>query len=154
VTPLQQLGTFYAKYNASIVRTARAAVARLRRQFPGAIQLVYDNYNALAIGFAPGDRPSSAILSIALYPRWVTLFFLKGAGLADPHKRLKGSGKIVRSIQLDRVETLDEPAVQELLAAATRGCGMEEGKGKMVIRSISAVQRPRRPGVRARAHLK
>jgi len=107
--------------------------------------LVYDNYNALAIGFAPGHRPSSAILSIALYPRWVSLFFLQGAHLPDPHKRLQGSGKIVRSIRLDRVEILDERAVRDLLAIATQGSGMETGKGKLVIQSISPVQRPRQP---------
>ena len=40
---------------------------------------------------------------------------------------------------------LDEPAVRELIEVAARDSGMETGKGKLVIRSISKVQRPRRP---------
>jgi len=40
--------------------------------------MVYDNYNALVIGFGPNDRPSLAIFSIVLFPRWVTLCFLQG----------------------------------------------------------------------------
>jgi len=145
VTARQELETFFAKYDAGVVRTARAALRRLRQQFPGATALVYDNYNALVIGFGPNERASEAVLSVALYPRWVTLFFLQGATLPDPHKRLQGSGKIVRSVRLDRIETLDEPAVRELIEVAARGLGMESGKGELVIRSISKVQRPRRP---------
>lgn len=145
MTPRQELETFFAKYDAAVVRVARAALRRLERQFPGATLLVYDNYNALAIGFGPHERASGAVFSIALYPRWVSLFFLKGATLPDPHKRLQGSGKIVRSLRIDRVEILEEPAVRELIEVAARGSGMESGKGKMVIRSISKVQRPRKP---------
>ena len=145
MTPRQELETFFAKYDAAAVRVARAALRRLERQFPGATLLVYDNYNALAIGFGPHERASGAVFSIALYPRWVSLFFLKGATLPDPHKRLQGSGKIVRSLRIDRVEILEEPAVRELIEVAARGSGMESGKGKMVIRSISKVQRPRKP---------
>ena len=145
MTPAQELETFYSKYDAPIVRIARAALRRLRQQFPGATALVYDNYNALGIGLAPGDRSSGAIFSVVLYPRWVSFFFLKGAGLPDPHKLLRGSGKVVRSIRLDRVEALDEPEVQELIQLAARGSGMETGTGKLVIQSISKVQRQRRP---------
>ena len=145
MTARQELETFFAKYDAGVVRTARAALGRLRKQFPGATQLVYDNYNALVVGFSPDERPSNAIVSIALYPRWVTLFFLKGARLPDPHKLLEGSGKTVRGIRLERVEMMDEPAVRELIEATTEGSGMDAGKGKLVIQSISKVQRPRKP---------
>src|ERR1039458_9537409 len=68
-------------------------------RLPGAVQLVYDNYNALVIGFGPSERASEASFSIVLYPRWVTLFFLQGAGLPDPRRLLKGSGKVVRDCQ-------------------------------------------------------
>jgi len=70
----------------------------MRKKFPRAEVMVYYNY-ALAIGFGPSERASDAVFSIVLYPRWVNLFFLQGAGLPDPHKLLKGSGKLVRSIR-------------------------------------------------------
>jgi hypothetical protein len=56
---------------------ARQARAKIRRLQPRAVELVYDNYNALAIAFGPTERPSDLILSIALYPRWVSLFFTR-----------------------------------------------------------------------------
>jgi hypothetical protein len=127
---------------------ARGALARLRKRMPTATRLVYDNYNALAIGFGPSERASEAILSIALYPRWVSLFLLQGARLSDPQKRLRGSGRRVRHIVLDGAHTLDEPAVAALidraLATAARPLATT-GRGGVVIRSVSARQRPRRP---------
>ena len=112
------------------------------------IQLVYDNYNALVIGFGPNERASDAIFSIALYPRWINLFFFPGFNLPDPDHLLKGSGTAVRRIQLEGVETLDNPAVRALIKEALARAEPPinpKAKGRLVIKSISAKQRPRRP---------
>jgi hypothetical protein len=55
-TPAQQLAGFLAKFEPRVAASARAALSRLRKRLPGAIELVYDNYNALAIGFGPSDK--------------------------------------------------------------------------------------------------
>ena len=52
-----------------------------------------------------------ALPRIALYPKWVRLFFADGAALPDPDRRLEGSGAGVRSVRLESGRTLDEPAV-------------------------------------------
>jgi hypothetical protein len=143
-----QLDSFLAKYTPEIRSAGRAAVGKLRTRFPGAVVLVYDNYNALAIGFGPTERPSDVVFSIALFPRWVNLFFLQGADLPDPAGRLEGTGKRVRQIVLEGPETLDQPDVRALLAlaAARARPPFDEAKpGRLVIQSISVKQRPRRP---------
>ncbi|MEO8368970.1 MAG: DUF1801 domain-containing protein [Candidatus Solibacter sp.] len=143
-----QLETFFKKYDPAIAAQGRAIRARMSELLPGAVQLVYDNYNALVIGFGPSERASEAPFSIALYPRWVTLFFLQGAGLPDPRKLLKGGGKIVRHIVLKSPEDLDLPAVRALMTAALRRAevGIDPNvPGVLVIRSICLKQRPRRP---------
>src|SRR6185369_16501632 len=99
-SPQGQLESFLDKFTPEVATLARDCLTKMRARLPGAMQLVYDNYNALAIGFGPSERASEAIFSIVLYPRWVTLFFLQGAGLADPKRVLKGSGKVVRHIVL------------------------------------------------------
>ena len=152
-TPAQQWAGFLSKYNPAIAAVAKAAVARLRRYVPGAVELVYDNYNALVVGFGPTERASEAILSIALYPRWVTLFFLQGERLSDPARRLQGTGKRVRHIVVSDVAILDEPAVRRLIRQAVETAPRQvdvKGRRRMVIRSVSARQRPRRPA-KARA---
>lgn len=137
-----------ARYDPKVAGVARSALEKLRGQLPGAVELVYDNYNALAIGFSPADRPSLAVVSLALYPRWVSLFLLEGATLPDPSGILKGSGSRVRHVVLRDASDLDLPAVRALIAKAAARSKVPfaaSGNGRIVIQSISARQRPRRP---------
>ena len=147
-TSAQQLGSFLAKFEPRVAASARTALSRLRKKLPGAIEIVYDNYNALAIGFGPSEKASEAIFSIAVFPRWVSLFFLQGAKLPDPDKVLQGSGTRVRHIVLTAPEILERPAVKKLmllaLASAKKPLDPKQRR-RLIIKSISAKQRPRRP---------
>lgn len=148
-SPDAQLAGFIAKYAPDIGATARAALDKMRVRLPGAVELVYDNYNALAIGFAPTERVSDIIFSITVYPRWVSLFFRHGANLPDPQRLLKGSGTTIRHLVLEDASTLDKPAVRALMAQALeRAAKPLDGAAprRIVIKSISAKQRPRRRG--------
>jgi hypothetical protein len=143
-----QLEKFLAKYTPEIAGLAKAALIKMRKRLPGAVEMVYDNYNALVIGFCPGERPSEVIFSIALYPRWINLFFAQGKGLSDPEKLLKGSGNRVRSIVLESAGTLDDPRVRDLIDEALERAAVpidSTKKRKLMIRAIAAKQRPRRP---------
>jgi len=146
-SPDAQLRGFLARYSPEIAKRARAILAKMRRRLPGATEFVYDNYNALVIGFGPTARPSEAPFSIGVYPRWVNLFFLDGAGLPDPEQRLRGSGRIVRSIRLDDEAVLDEPAVKALMTAAVARSDApfpRRAKRRLLIRAVSPRRRPRR----------
>lgn len=119
----------------------------LRKRFPTANEIVYDNYNFFVIGYGPTERPSDAILSMAAGANGVGLCFLYGARLPDPTKLLLGSGNQTRFIRLDSVDVLERPAVKALISAAeakAKALFPKTGKGKLIIRSISAKQRPRR----------
>jgi hypothetical protein len=89
---------------------AKAARARVRKLLPGAFEFVHDNYNALALAYGPSERTSEVVLSIALYPRWVSLFFARGATLPDPSGVLRGSGNRMRHVVPERIEILDSKA--------------------------------------------
>jgi hypothetical protein len=147
MTPEAQLRTFMAKYTPEVRNLADAAIKKMRERLPGAFELVYDNYNALVVGFGPTERSSEAIFSIVLYPRWVTLFFLMGKGLPDPEKLLKGDGVRVRHVVLESAATLDKPAIQALMKAALdRSDEITPSRRRhLIIKSISPTQRPRRP---------
>jgi hypothetical protein len=125
----------------------RAARAALRRKFPTAVELVYDNYNALAMGLGPSERTSEVYFSLAVYARGVNLYFMYGASLPDPQGLLQGQGNQGAFLRLTSVAQLDEPAVAALLKAAVRygRPPPESGRGYTVVKSVSARQRPRRP---------
>ena len=145
----QQLDNFIARYSPEVAGVARQALKKMRARLPGAVELVYDNYNALAIGFGPSERTGDLIFSITLYPRWVSLFFTQGADLPDPGKLLRGSGKKIRHIVLDDVTTLDKPHVRTLMNHALKLATVKpdaKTSGRIVIKSVVARQRPRRPG--------
>jgi len=102
----------------------------------------------LAIGFGPSERASEAIFSIAVYPRWVSLFFLQGAKLPDPDKVLQGSGTKVRHLVLAEPQALEQAAVKKLMALALASAKKPldpRQRRRLIVKSISAKQRPRRP---------
>jgi hypothetical protein len=147
-SPEAQLAGFLAKYTPEIAALAEGAIAKMRSYLPGATELVYDNYNALAIGFGPTDRASEAIFSIALYPRWVSLFFLHGADIPDPDRVLQGTGTGARHMILNSPAKLDEPAVQVLIEQALLAAAVPidpTQPGRLVIKSVADKQRSRRP---------
>lgn len=143
----KQLKEFIGKFDPAHQSLIRAVRKALRKRFPTANELVYDNYNFFVIAYGPTERPSDVILSMAAAANGVALFFLYGARLPDPTKLLLGSGNQVRFIRLESVDILERPAVKALIAAAearAKAPFPKTGKGKLIIRSISAKQRPRR----------
>ena len=147
MTPEQELEKFISKFTPEVAIQAREALAWMRARLPGAVELVYDNYNALAIAFGPTERSSEAIFSIAVYPRWVSLFFVHGATLPDPHSVLKGSGNVVRHVVLEGTQTLESPHIKKLMLLALKSSKATIDKtqpNRLIIKSISPKQRPRR----------
>src|SRR5215212_3893358 len=113
-TPAKQLAAFVAKFDPAVAKLVRSARSVLRKRFPTAIELVYDNYNALAIGYSTTDRTSDVLFSLAVYPRWVDLYFMYGRRLPDPDKLLRGGGKQGAFVRLDDLSLLNDAAVKEL----------------------------------------
>ena len=99
-TAQQQLDGFLQKYSPEMEKLGRDAIAHMRKRLPGAICLVYDNYNALAVGFGPDDKPNTLPLSIALYPRWANLVLHVRGDARRPGRPALGQG---RAYPLDAV---------------------------------------------------
>ena len=146
-TPEQQLASFIAKFDArnqTLIRSVRRA---LRRRLPTANELVWDNYNFFVIGYSATERPSDSVVSLAAAANGVGLSFYRGATLPDPQGILEGSGVQNRFIRLGSARTLERPEVEALVAAAVaqnRVPFAKSGRGKLLIRSVSKKQKPRR----------
>ena len=143
-----RIDAFLGKYSPEIEARLRAARVRLRALFPRGHELVFDNYNALVFGISPTTASPDAFVSIAGYPKWVTLFFLHGASLDDPLGLLEGAGKQVRGLRVVGPETFDVPAVQALIAqaSAAQAAALEAAPAlATTIKTVVDKQRPRRP---------
>ncbi len=144
----KQLEGFIAKFDPKIRALIRAVRRAMRRRLPTANELVWDNYNFFVIGYSPTERPSDSIGSIAAASNGVGWSFYRGASLPDPHGILLGEGKQNRFLRLESARVLDRPEVEALFAAAiaqNRVALPGKGRGRLIIRSVSKKQRPRRP---------
>src|SRR3954454_17084993 len=135
-----QVDAFIDRYTPELAGDARKALAFMAARLPTATRLVYDNYNALVVGFGTSKKVGDIILSISLYPRWVTLFFLRGTVLPDPEGLLEGGGSTVRGVRLDPISRLERPEVGALIDAAVANASAlpAAGDGPLIIKSISA----------------
>ena len=143
----KQLTSFIKKFdpkNQALIRSVRKV---LRKRLPTANELVWDNYNFFVIGYCASARPSDCIVSIAAGASGVGLAFYYGAKLPDPHHVLLGGGSQNRFVRIESVATLARPEVDAVIAAAVAQAKTPlaaSGRGKLIIRSISEKQRPRR----------
>jgi hypothetical protein len=149
-SPEKQLDSFLAKYTPAIAAQARDVRARLEKRMPTAVQMIYDNYNGLVIGFSPSDRPLDAALSMIVLPDHVTVCFLRGATLPDPDGLLEGSGNQVRHIKLTKPADLAKRDVSKMITAALTASKVPYRKTRekrVEVRAVMVKQRPRRPRV-------
>ena len=146
-TAEQQLEGFIAKFERAMGKLIRECRTAMRKRFPTANELVYDNYNFFVIGYCTTERPSDCVVSLSANSKGLNLNFYYGATVPDPHHLLEGSGSQNRFVRLDGGATLSRPEIRELVAAAEAQADppfAAKGAGKLIIRSISAKQRPRK----------
>ena len=147
LTATAQLKSFLDKFEAKHQALIRSARKSLRKRMPTANELVYDNYNFFVIGYCTTERPSDCIVSVAAARNGVGLSFYYGASLPDPHQLLLGGGSQNRFLRLESSATLARPEIADLISAAIAQAKTplaRNGKGKLIIRSISKKQKPRR----------
>lgn len=143
----EQLKGFIDKFDPKHQALIRALRKALRKRMPTANELVWDNYNFFVIGYSSTERPSDTVVSIAAAANGVGLAFYRGANLPDPHRLLLGSGSQNRFIRVESAEMLSRPDIEALIAAAVgrnKTPLTASGKRKLIIRAISAKQKPRR----------
>ena len=136
--PDAQFSELLSRFPPGIVALVTRCLPKLRRAFPGANELVYDYRNSLVVSFGMSERGYEAIVALAIFPRWVKLYFDKD--LPDPAGLLEGSGSKVRSVTLESASDLDRGEMQSMIKAAIKHSGItfpRTGPTRMVIKSAS-----------------
>jgi hypothetical protein len=143
--PRREYLEFLSAYEPGITALALAVRALVLGEAPGAIELIYDAYNAVSAGYSFTGRPSDSFIHIAAYAHWVNLGFNRGAELEDPDGVLQGSGRQVRHIRISDPADLRNPAVRSFVRAAIARARRPEGKasaaGTSVVRAIYPTRR-------------
>jgi len=142
-TPNAQFSAFLSRFPPEIVALAKRCLPKLRRALPGSNQLVYEYSNSLVVGFGMSERGYEAIVALAIFPRWVRLYFDKS--LPDPKGLLEGAGTKVRSVTLKSASELDRGDIHALLKAAIKHSGVtfpRTGSNPMIIKSEAKKRKP------------
>jgi hypothetical protein len=88
--------------------------------YPTANELIYDNYNALAFGWAPTDRVGHTFCSIAVgrTTKNVHFGFYWGSEIKDPEKILIGQGSQYRYLLVKNKNSFPKTYMKKLLKEA------------------------------------
>jgi hypothetical protein len=137
----KELDTIIAGRGPEMAKLTRAVLTKMRPRFPGAVEMVYDKANSVVIGFCPNARASDVINSIAVYTKWINLYFFEGDSLPDPQGLLQGTGTMVRNIRITSAADLDRPAVKALMAEALKRADPpldKKAKGRTILKQRRA----------------
>ncbi|MCB0654713.1 MAG: hypothetical protein KDC57_01190 [Saprospiraceae bacterium] len=116
---------------------------------PGANELIYDNYNALAIGWSLTEKSGAVVCNIAIYRsnQNIQFGFFAGEELPDPENRLIGQGKQYRYLVVKDLDQFPQDYMRRLIAQA-RDILQNKMKdagttitGRTILKSVSANKR-------------
>lgn len=146
--PETQLASYFAKYEPAVAKLGKALRAKLRARLPGFFEIVYvyESQESLVISYSPSENGYEGLCSLALYPSGIKLFFGQGAQLAksDPNKLLRGSGKLVRYVEMNSAADLDRTEIEALMLAAFKLAKVKidaSAKGSVIIKADEQKQR-------------
>lgn len=145
--PETQLASYFAKYEPARAEFGKALRAKLRGRLPGFFEIVYvyENQDALVIAYSPTENGYEGLVSLALYPATVKLFFAQGTQLSksDPNKLLQGRAK-VRYVELESAADFDRAEIEVLIAATLKLAKLRldpRAKGSVIIKAEAQKQR-------------
>ena len=114
-------------------------------EYPRCNELIYDNYNAVAVGWSPSDRVGETFCSIAVGSnKYVHFGFYWGSKIKDPKKILQGKGNQYRFITIKTKSDLPKTYIKKLMKEAflysisIMKDKEQELQGATIVKSISA----------------
>jgi len=120
--------------------------------YPQTNEMIYDNYNALAVGWSPTDRVGHTFCSIAVgrTSNNVHFGFYWGSEISDPDKILLGEGNQYRYILVPDKNKFPKAYIKKLVkeAYANSLAKVKDKKqimnGQTIVKSISTKKREKK----------
>ncbi len=152
--PNPQLKEFIAPYDEEIQKLTFQLRDFITNLVPQANELIWDNYNAVAIAYSKSEKLKDAFCHIALYSRHVNFGFNRGAELTKTSVTLNGKGKLIRHISVKNFQSFPKPEMEKMIWEAV---GISENRNselinpnytpKSIVMSVS--EKKIRPGKKA-----
>ncbi len=87
---------------------------------PEANELIWDNYNAVAMAYSKTEKLKDAFCHIAVYSQHVNFGFNRGAELAKVNVELKGKGKLIRHFSVKEFKSFPKEDIKNMIWEAVK----------------------------------
>lgn len=111
---------------------------------PQANELIWDNYNAVAMAYSKSEKLKDAFCHIAVYSKHVNFGFNRGAELTNRNLYLAGKGKLIRHLSVKDITAFPKIEIKTLIWEAVgiseklnKDLPVKNLKPKSIIMSIS-----------------
>jgi hypothetical protein len=149
----EDLVKFLQPFHKDIIQVALWLRETVWKLYPKSNELIYDNYNAVAVGWSVSDKVGDTFCSIAIGSnKYVHFGFYWGSKIADPEKKLLGKGSQYRYITVKDKKEFPLAYMKKLMkeAHAYSLSKMKKGEempaGATIVKSISPVRKRPGPG--------
>jgi hypothetical protein len=147
--PDPKLLEFLLRYDPAVRELLLAARQIVLAEIPSVSETVNDVSYAVTVGFTFSGRVKEVFCYLVAYSSHVNVGFARGTELPDPHRRLKGTGKLHRHLRIETQADLKDPELRRLIHLAADhaeiGGGPVALKPTVVVKE-SAVRKRREAG--------
>nr|WP_298997070.1 DUF1801 domain-containing protein [uncultured Allomuricauda sp.] len=113
--PNPQLKKFLEPYDDSIQKLALDLRSFILDIVPETNELIWDNYNAVAIAYSKSEKLKDAFCHIAVYEKHVNFGFNRGAELTKTNVKLNGKGKLIRHISVKDFNSFPSEEIKPMI---------------------------------------
>lgn len=113
--PNSELKKFIQPYNNEIQNIAIELRNFITALIPEANELIWDNYNAVAMAYSKSTKLKDAFCHIAIYSKHVNFGFNRGSELTKNTLKLEGKGKLIRHIKVKNIDDFTKEDVKKLI---------------------------------------
>jgi len=113
-----QLKKFLAPYDGRIQNLTMELRNFITDLIPESNELIWDNYNAVAIAYSKSEKLKDAFCHIAVYSRHVNFGFNRGAELKKGCVTLSGKGKLIRHISVKDFKSFPKKEIERMIREA------------------------------------
>ncbi len=109
------LRKFLLPYNKEIQELTIALRDFVVDLVPEANELIWDNYNAVALAYSKSEKLKDAFCHISVYSKHVNFGFNRGAELGETSLKLNGKGKLIRHISVKNIASFPKEEIEKMI---------------------------------------
>ncbi|KQC30849.1 DUF1801 domain-containing protein [Flagellimonas eckloniae] len=113
--PNPQLKKFIEPYDTQIQNLTLELRNFITDLVPEANELIWDNYNAVALAYSKSEKLKDAFCHISVYSGHVNFGFNRGAELTKETVKLNGKGKLIRHISVKDSRSFPKEEIKNMI---------------------------------------